>query len=172
MTGVQTCALPICRRRFPPSTAPLSGNGRTPSAKAENCRKSTTTLLPNPYETKTGRVSSLKENGVSVATSRGGPLTSHNLSLGSGSSFLSLERKNAVRNFSKSTARPFPRLASMRRKQRRERSEQYARMTGGWGVYAGAVSIEATTVPSLHPSVVPSHTRMILAYVRAYAYFE
>ena len=29
-----------------------------------------------------------------------------------------------------------------------------ARMTGGWSVYAGAVSIEATTVPlALHPSI-------------------
>lgn len=27
-------------------------------------------------------------------------------------------------------------------------------MTGGWGVYAGAVSIEAITVPALHPSFV------------------
>ena len=31
----------------------------------------------------------------------------------------------------------------------------YARMIDGWGVYAGAVSIETMTVPpSLHPSVV------------------
>ena len=31
----------------------------------------------------------------------------------------------------------------------------YARMIDGWGVYIRAVSIEAMTVPSLHPSVVP-----------------
>ena len=41
----------------------------------------------------------------------------------------------------------------------------YARMTGGWSVYAGSVSIHAMTVPSLRPSFVlrPSHTRMIRA---------
>ena len=47
-------------------------------------------------------------------------------------------------------------------------------MTGGWGVYVGAVSIEATTVPlALHPSVV--HCPLTYAYdtgiARAYAYF-
>ena len=50
----------------------------------------------------------------------------------------------------------------------------YARMIGGWRVYAGAVSIEATTVPlALHPSVV--HRSLTYAYdtgvVRARAYF-
>lgn len=50
----------------------------------------------------------------------------------------------------------------------------YAWMTGGWGVYAGAVSIEAMTVPfALHPSVV--HCPLTYAYdtgvVRAHAYF-
>ena len=47
-------------------------------------------------------------------------------------------------------------------------------MTGGWGVYARAVSIEAETVPlALHPSVV--HYSLTYAYdagvVRARAYY-
>ena len=40
----------------------------------------------------------------------------------------------------------------------------YARMTGGWSVYLGAVSIETITVPLYTSSVLrPSHTRMIRA---------
>ena len=47
-------------------------------------------------------------------------------------------------------------------------------MTDGWGVYAGAVSIEAMTVPyALHPSIV--HYSLTYAYdagvVRACEYF-
>lgn len=48
----------------------------------------------------------------------------------------------------------------------------YARMAGGWGVYAGAVSIEAMTVPLRFIRPFPFvHTHMIRARVRAYVYF-
>ena len=104
-----------------------------------------------------------RASGVLVAISRGGPLTSRNLSPGSASSCPCLERKNGVRSSLRSIGRPFHRRASTLRSLRRGRSDQYARMAGGWGVYAGAVSIRALTVPCALSVLRPSRAHMMRA---------
>ena len=48
----------------------------------------------------------------------------------------------------------------------------YARTTGGWGVYAGTVSIEAMTVPMLSSALRPLSYAYDTCIVRAHAYIE